>query len=93
MTPNVTSSINISINFSTPAFVYNLPKPIRSAIFNFNKVTSEINIGEFLSGPSYFPCNCSKLTYVDKNICYIVTGDLRDLRLIKKIRYLNYFVT
>lgn len=42
----------------TPTFVYNLPNTIRSTVFNFNKVTSEVNIGEFLAGPSFVPYNC-----------------------------------
>ena len=54
---SVTSSINSFINFPIPSVVYNLKKPIQSTIFNFNKVTSEVNIYEFLSNPNYFICN------------------------------------
>ena len=53
-----TSSINSTIKFSTPTVVYDLPKPIRSTIFSFNKVTSGVNIIEFLSDPNYLLCNC-----------------------------------
>ena len=33
------SLINCSINFPAPTVVCNLPQPMRSTIFNFNKVT------------------------------------------------------
>ena len=51
---DVTSTINSFINLPTPKVVCNLPKPTRSTIFSFNKVTSGVNINEFRSGPNYF---------------------------------------
>lgn len=85
---NVTSSNTIFTNFPTTTVVYNLPKLIRSTIFNFNRVTLQVNIDEFLSAPDHFLCNCCNSPYTDKNQGHIVTGNLR---LIKNNQLHKHF--
>ena len=75
----VTSSINRSLIFSPLAVAYDLPKPVRPTSFNFNKLTSEVNIDDFLSDSNYFPFSFSNSRFADKNYGHVVTGDLQPI--------------
>ena len=44
-----TSFLNGFINFPPSTFVNNLPKPIRSTIFNFDQILFEVKISHFHS--------------------------------------------
>ena len=48
---NVTSLINSFIDYSFPA-----------TVFILYKVTSDVNVDDFLSVRNYFSCKCSKFT-------------------------------
>ena len=66
MSNKIRSAVNSSKNFPPQTVVCKLSKFIRSTIFNFNKVTSKINIDGLLPDPNYFPCNCSNPPYIQK---------------------------
>ena len=51
--------INISIKLPLPNVVHSLNKPTQSTIFNFNKVTSEVNIDDLSSDSKCSLRTCS----------------------------------
>ena len=73
---DVTSSVYISINFPTSAIVENLTLSIWPTNFNFNRVTSEVNIDEYFSDLNYFPRNCGNSTDVDINHGHVITSTI-----------------
>ena len=67
----------VLINFTPPTLIYNVTKPIRSTIFNFNNVISEVNIDDSFSDPNYFPCNCNNLPYFHKDHANVLKENLQ----------------
>lgn len=55
-----------------PIICYQYKKPIRNAIFNYNKITADPNIG-YGTQP---PCKCKESKFLYQPAGHIITGDL-----------------
>ena len=69
-------------NTETPIVCYKYNKPIRNTIFNYNKITSDLQIVE--NTPTSWDCSNSKFCYQPAG--HVVTGDLN---VIKDYRIRN----
>ena len=69
----VISSIpNYFNNSETPILCYKYNKPIRSTIFNFNKIVTDINI-DFNTPDSW---DCQNSNYLYPSAGHVITGNL-----------------
>ena len=63
-------------DFPIPTVVYNLPPPIRSKIFNFNKFIEDLDLNQFLMDNNTVPCVCENSEFKDERLGHILTGNL-----------------
>ena len=65
---NVQSSlVTNESNFVTPSVIYDLTVPIRSKIFNFDNLVSDLNVDQFLDDVTILPCNCNEAVFANED--------------------------
>ena len=79
----ITSIPNYFGNSETPTICYKYYKPIRSSIFNFNKILTDINI--YSNTPDF--CNCQNSNYLYSPARHVITGNLNDIP-DSRVRYI-----
>lgn len=72
-------------NSEVPVICYKYKKPVRSILFNYNKIVSDLDV--LSNTPTNCDCNTSKYCY--PNVGHIVTGDFG---IIKDKRVRNIFL-
>ena len=72
--------VNVISSFPTyfenkkyPFIYYKYNKPIRSTVFNYNKLVTELDIENSIPDS----CDCKDSKYCYQPACHIVTGDLK----------------
>ena len=79
--PYVTKQIPTSLDKNeSPMVVYTLTKPIRSKIFNYKTFVEELNVGEVISNPEMFPCNCQSSKFKNNDHNHVISGDIRIIK-------------
>ena len=68
----ISSILNYSNNFETPITCYKYNKPIRSTLFNFDKIVTDINI--YSNTPD--SCDCQNCNYLYPPAGHVITGNL-----------------
>ena len=64
--------LNYFNNSETPIICYKYNKPIRSSIFNLNKIVTDINI----DSNTPVSCNCQNSKYLYLPVGHVITGNL-----------------
>ena len=59
-----------------PAAIYSLTNPLKSKIFNFNKLVSNLNVKIFLQDNTILPFGLASSGFIDKDHRHVVAGDL-----------------
>ena len=77
---------NYSNNSETPIICYKYIKPIRSTIFNFNAIVTDINI-DFNTPDSQ---NCQNSNYLYPSTGHVITGNRNIISIGHRYRFPSY---